>query len=66
MLPPGEFIYKCISLSGSSDSKNNNCATIKTSYGCPYKCNFCFCTQICEYSSRELNNTLDELQSIEE
>ena len=45
---------------------HNNCATIKTSYGCPYKCNFCFCTQICEYSSRELNNTLDELQSIEE
>ena len=27
--PPGEFIYKNISLSGSSDSKNNNCAIIK-------------------------------------
>ena len=27
--PPGEFIYKNISLSGSSDSKNNNCATTK-------------------------------------
>ena len=28
-LPPGEFMYKLISLSGSSDSKNNNCATTK-------------------------------------
>ena len=27
--PPGEFIYKNISLSGSSDSKNNNCAITK-------------------------------------
>ena len=27
--PPGEFIYKNISLSGSSDSRNNNCAIIK-------------------------------------
>ena len=26
--PPGLFIYKNISLSGSSDSKNNNCAII--------------------------------------
>ena len=27
--PPGELIYKLISLSGSSDSKNNNCAITK-------------------------------------
>ena len=27
--PPGELIYKLMSLSGSSDSKNNNCAIIR-------------------------------------
>jgi radical SAM superfamily enzyme YgiQ (UPF0313 family) len=45
---------------------HNNCATIKTSYGCPYKCKFCFCTQICDYSARQLENVLDELESIKE
>lgn len=45
---------------------HNNCATIKTSFGCPYKCKFCFCTQVCEYSCREIENVLDELESIEE
>ena len=45
---------------------HSNCATIKTSFGCPYKCKFCFCTQICEYSTRELNNVLDEIESIKE
>ena len=29
---------------------HNKCATIKTSYGCPYKCSFCFCTKVCDYS----------------
>ena len=45
---------------------HSKCATIKTSYGCPYKCKFCFCTQICEYSTRDLNDVLDELESIKE
>jgi len=42
------------------------CATIKMSYGCPYKCNFCFCTQICNYGVRELEDCLDELEEIKE
>ena len=45
---------------------HNNCATIKASFGCPHKCKFCFCTQICEYSTRALDNVLNELETIEE
>jgi hypothetical protein len=40
---------------------HDHCATIKTSFGCPYKCKFCFCTQICEYSARRLESVLDEI-----
>ena len=45
---------------------HNNCATMKTSFGCPYKCKFCFCTQVCEYSTRGLDSVLDELEQIQE
>ena len=45
---------------------HNHCATIKTSFGCPYKCKFCFCTQVCEYSARSLDGVLDELEQIQE
>ena len=45
---------------------HDNCATLKTSFGCPYKCKFCFCTQICEYSARALENVLDEIEQIKE
>lgn len=45
---------------------HDHCATIKTSFGCPYKCKFCFCTQICEYSARRLESVFDEIEQIEE
>ena len=45
---------------------HENCATIKTSYGCPYQCKFCFCTQICSYKERSLEDVIGELAQIEE
>jgi radical SAM superfamily enzyme YgiQ (UPF0313 family) len=47
---------------------HSQCATIKTSYGCPYKCEFCFCIAITggAYHSRPLDEVMQELQKIEE
>lgn len=45
---------------------HDKCATIKTSFGCPYKCSFCFCTRICDYAVRKLERVMDELESIKE
>jgi len=47
---------------------HNPCALIKTSYGCPYECRFCFCRKITDgkYFYRELSDILDELEGIPE
>lgn len=47
---------------------HNPCALIKTSYGCPYECKFCFCRKITDgkYFYRELKDILDELKGISE
>lgn len=45
---------------------HDNCATIKTSFGCPYNCKFCFCTRVCDYAVRRLDRVMDELQAVEE
>ena len=42
------------------------CALIKTSFGCPYNCNFCFCKEITSYSARRVEDVIDELLSIEQ
>ncbi len=41
-------------------------ALLKTSYGCPYNCSFCFCTVITagKYSQRPLDDVIAELKSI--
>ena len=41
-------------------------ALIKTSFGCPFSCNFCFCRQITaeKYFERNLDDVIQELQSI--
>lgn len=47
---------------------HNPCALIKTSYGCPYKCSFCFCREITDgkYFCRELNDIIEEIKCIPE
>lgn len=41
-----------------------NCALIKTSLGCPYSCNFCFCKEISPYRPRPMDQVLRELDAI--
>jgi hopanoid C-3 methylase len=41
-----------------------NCALIKTSVGCPYRCNFCFCKEISPYKAREIDDVIRELIQI--
>ncbi len=44
------------------------CALLKTSFGCPYNCKFCFCVQITQnqYYERELCPVIEELKQIKE
>jgi len=43
-------------------------ALIKTSFGCPFTCNFCFCRELTRagYFERPLNEVIVELQTIKE
>ncbi len=47
---------------------HRNCSLIKTSFGCPYNCKFCFCRKITDekYFYRSLENIIDELKTIKE
>ena len=47
---------------------HNPCALIKTSFGCPYNCSFCFCKEITDgkYFSRPMDDIIEELSSIKE
>ncbi len=47
---------------------HKNCSLIKTSFGCPYNCSFCFCRKITDgnYFCRELCDIIKELKSIKE
>lgn len=42
----------------------NKCALIKTSFGCPYNCNFCFCKEISSYKARAIDDVITELLQI--
>ena len=45
---------------------HNKVALIKTSFGCPYKCKFCFCRKITgdKYYARPLTDVIKELENI--
>jgi radical SAM superfamily enzyme YgiQ (UPF0313 family) len=47
---------------------HRNCALIKTSFGCPYSCNFCFCRAITDgqYFARNNDDIIEELKTIKE
>lgn len=45
---------------------HDRCATLKTSFGCPFTCRFCFCTQVAPYAERDLDEVMDELEQIAE
>ena len=44
------------------------CALIKTSFGCPYNCSFCFCKEITDgkYFVRDIVDIIGELETIQE
>jgi len=47
---------------------HNPCALMKTSFGCPFKCSFCFCHEITggHYYERPLEDVISELKNIQE
>lgn len=47
---------------------HNPCALIKTSFGCPYNCSFCYCKEITEgkYFARSIDSVIEELKQIPE
>lgn len=47
---------------------HNPCAIIKTSYGCPYTCSFCFCRQVTgdKYYERVIDDVIEEIKGIVE
>ena len=47
---------------------HNPCALIKTSFGCPYNCSFCFCKEITggAYFTRPIDSVIEELKGIPE
>lgn len=47
---------------------HNPCALIKTSFGCPFDCSFCFCKEVTggNYFARQITDVIEELKTIPE
>ncbi|MBE0450809.1 MAG: cobalamin B12-binding domain-containing protein [Clostridia bacterium] len=47
---------------------HNPCSLIKTSFGCPYNCSFCFCKAITDgkYFTRRVEDVIEELMTIDD
>jgi hopanoid C-3 methylase len=74
-LPPFDFAFPMPNRTIAQHYKHkyfyifhNKVALIKTSFGCPYSCSFCFCREITRglYKQRPIDEILDELELIPE
>ncbi len=74
-LPPYDFTYPIPDRSLTKPYRRDYfyifhqpVALVKTAFGCPYKCNFCFCRRVTRgaYHTRPLDQVLQELKGIEE
>ena len=47
---------------------HNKVALLKTAFGCPYSCNFCFCREITQkkFVERPMEEVIEEIKTIEE
>lgn len=47
---------------------HNPCALVKTSFGCPFDCSFCFCKEVTDgkYFARPIEEVVEELKTISE
>ncbi|MCK5686670.1 methyltransferase domain-containing protein, partial [bacterium] len=43
---------------------HNEVAIVKTSFGCPYNCSFCFCTKISPYKAMDIEKIVDEIKNL--
>lgn len=74
-LPPFDFSFPIPDRSFASCYRkdyfyifHDKVALIKTSFGCPFSCNFCFCREITKgmYFERPLGEVIEELRAIKE
>ncbi len=74
-LPPFDFYFPIPDRSLTARYRNNyfyifhnKVALIKTAFGCPYSCNFCFCREITrgKFHERPINEVIKELSLIRE
>ena len=74
-LPPFDFTYPIPERKFTSHYRkdyfyifHDKVALVKTSFGCPFSCNFCFCREITlgKYAERSLSEVIEELRSIKE